>query len=126
MTKGEAHSGQGHCLSRAAFLPIISRMRWRFSARMISLDLVSLALLGFAPLAHAEVEEIDLTTALPDTGKFEELKIEKSLVIEAKVERPQVQFPLLKEPPPEKEIPFEASFREEILHAPRENTFKLK
>jgi hypothetical protein len=71
-------------------------------------------------------EEIEFDFAAPDTSKFEELKIEKSFVIEAKVERPQVQFPLLKEPPPEKQIPFEASFREELLKAPRENTFKLK
>ncbi len=61
-----------------------------------------------------------------DTAKFEELKFEKSFVIEAKVERPQVQFPLLKEAPPEKPISFEASFRAQILDSPRENTFRLK
>lgn len=67
------------------------------------------------------------TSAAPaDTGKFAELNFEKSFVIEAKVERPQVQFPLLKEPPPEKNIPFEASFRDELLKSPRENTFLLK
>jgi hypothetical protein len=78
------------------------------------------------PKARPVAEEIEFDFAAPDTSKFEELKIEKSFVIEAKVERPQVQFPLLKEPPPEKQITFEASFREELLKAPRENTFKLK
>ena len=58
-----------------------------------------------------------------DTSKFAELQFDKTLVIEAKIERPQVQFPLLKEPPPEKDILFEASFREELLRQPRENTF---
>lgn len=78
--------------------------------------------------AMAEEIELDLGASPPksDTGKFEELKFEKSFVIEAKVERPQVQFPLLKEAPPEKPISFEASFREELLRLPRENTFSVK
>ena len=62
-----------------------------------------------------------------DAGKpgsdFAELKFNRTLVIEAKVEKPQVTFTLLKEPPPEKEIRFEASFLENILKLGRENTF---
>ncbi|MEO7425064.1 MAG: hypothetical protein ABI036_07745 [Fibrobacteria bacterium] len=62
-----------------------------------------------------------------DTGqaapKFEELKFNRTLVIEGKVEKPAVQFTLLKEPPPEKEILFETSFRKQILKLDRENTF---
>ena len=44
-------------------------------------------------------------------------------LIEAKVEKPQVTFTLLKEPPPTKEIRFEASFMDNILKLDRENTF---
>jgi hypothetical protein len=80
--------------------------------------------------ALPQTEEINLNLSpiqdAPDTGKFEELKFEKSFVIEAKVERPQVQFPLLKEAPPEKPIPFEVSFRDQLLKVTRENTFRVK
>lgn len=55
--------------------------------------------------------------------KFEELNFNRALVIEGKVEKPAVQFTLLKEPPPEKEILFETSFRLQILKLDRENTF---
>jgi hypothetical protein len=71
-------------------------------------------------------DETASSKSVSDTSKFEELNFEKSVVIEAKVERPQVQFPLLKEAPPEKAISFEASFRDQLLEAPRENTFQLK
>jgi hypothetical protein len=54
---------------------------------------------------------------------FAELSFNRTLVIEGKVEKPQVTFTLLKEPPPEKEIRFEASFLENILTLDRENTF---
>ena len=54
---------------------------------------------------------------------FAELNFNRTLVIEGKVEKPQVTFTLLKEPPPEKEIRFEASFLENILKLDRENTF---
>ncbi len=56
---------------------------------------------------------------------FQELNFNKTLVIEGKVEKPQVQFTLLKEPPPEKEILFETSFLKNILKLDRENTFKI-
>ncbi len=63
-----------------------------------------------------------------DAGKsgttFEELNFNRTLIIEGKVEKPAVQFTLLKEPPPEKEIRFETSFLENILKLDRENTFK--
>ncbi len=63
----------------------------------------------------------------PDPGKsgggFAELNMSRALVIEGKVEKPQVSFTLLKEPPPEKEIRFETSFLENILKMDRENTF---
>jgi hypothetical protein len=55
--------------------------------------------------------------------KFEELNFNRTLVIEGKVEKPAVQFTLLKEPPPEKEIRFETSFLQNILKLDRENTF---
>ncbi len=58
-------------------------------------------------------------------GNFAELSFNKTLVIEGKVEKPQVQFTLLKEPPPEKEIRFETSFMQNILKQDRENTFKV-
>jgi hypothetical protein len=62
-----------------------------------------------------------------DAGKagaaFAELSMGRTLVIEGKVEKPQVSFTLLKEPPPEKEIRFETSFLENILKLDRENTF---
>jgi hypothetical protein len=65
--------------------------------------------------------------APPANGKtgstFAELSFNRTLVIEGKVEKPQVTFTLLKEPPPEKEIRFEASFLENILKLDRENTF---
>jgi hypothetical protein len=54
---------------------------------------------------------------------FEEIEFGGALVIEGKVEKPQVQFTLLKEPPPEKEIRFETSFLQNILKQERENTF---
>jgi hypothetical protein len=57
---------------------------------------------------------------------FQELNFNKTLVIEGRVEKPQVQFTLLKEPPPEKEIKFETSFMQNILKADRENTFNIK
>jgi hypothetical protein len=82
-----------------------------------------------APVAEEiqfDLGETSKSQSASDTSKFEELQFEKSMVIEAKVERPQVQFPLLKEAPPEKAITFEASFREQILDVPRENTFQLK
>ncbi len=56
---------------------------------------------------------------------FEELNFSKTLIIEGKVEKPQVQFTLLKEAPPEKEIRFETSFMQNILQMKRENTFKV-
>ncbi|GEM_PF-3106311 len=55
---------------------------------------------------------------------FEELSFNRTLIIEGKVEKPAVQFTLLKEPPPEKEILFETSFLSNILKLDRENTFK--
>jgi hypothetical protein len=51
----------------------------------------------------------------------EGLELGSALVIEGKVERPQVQFPLLRESPPQKEIRFEMSFLENILSLEREN-----
>lgn len=66
--------------------------------------------------------------AEPEPGvpgnSFQELNFNRTLVIEGKVEKPAVQFTLLKEPPPEKEIRFETSFLQNILKLDRENTFK--
>jgi hypothetical protein len=84
------------------------------------------------PLVSAEPKK-DQTLVTPQNpappapGKagpaFAELSFNRTLVIEGKVEKPQVTFTLLKEPPPEKEIRFEASFLENILKLDRENTF---
>ncbi len=54
---------------------------------------------------------------------FEEIRFEEGLVVEGRVEKPQVQFPLLKEAPPLPEIQFEAGFRQQLLDLERENTF---
>lgn len=66
------------------------------------------------------------TTPEPDNSgtAFEELNFNRTLVIEGKVEKPAVQFTLLKEAPPEKEIRFETSFMQNLLKLDRENTFK--
>lgn len=78
--------------------------------------------------ARAEDDPATASAPEPATGKsgaaFEELNFNRTLVIEGKVEKPAVQFTLLKEPPPEKEIRFETSFLQNILKLDRENTFK--
>ena len=66
--------------------------------------------------------QTNYTTTEPN-ALFEEIEFGNTLVIEGKVEKPQVQFTLLKEPPPEKEIRFETSFLQNILKQDRENTF---
>jgi hypothetical protein len=63
------------------------------------------------------------SAAAEPNALFEEIEFGNTLVIEGKVEKPQVQFTLLKEPPPEKEIRFETSFLQNILKQERENTF---
>lgn len=63
------------------------------------------------------------SVASESNSLFEEIEFGNTLVIEGKVEKPQVQFTLLKEPPPEKEIRFETSFLQNILKHERENTF---
>ncbi|MDB5048628.1 MAG: hypothetical protein JWO30_1699 [Fibrobacteres bacterium] len=82
-------------------------------------------------VAPASKKDKPAAAAVPeakDPGKpaaaFEELNFNRTLVIEGKVEKPAVQFTLLKEPPPEKEIRFETSFLQNILKLDRENTFK--
>jgi hypothetical protein len=85
------------------------------------------------PLPVIAPEQKKAQTLIPpapppaDAGKggaaFAELNFSRALVIEGKVEKPQVSFTLLKEPPPEKEIRFETSFLENILKMDRENTF---
>jgi hypothetical protein len=85
------------------------------------------------PLVTPAPKNIDTATAVsipaaPEPGNpgtsFQELNFSRTLVIEGKVEKPAVQFTLLKEPPPEKEIRFETSFLQNILKLDRENTFK--
>jgi hypothetical protein len=85
------------------------------------------------PLVASEPKK-DQTIVVPQPPKeaepgkpgttFAELNFNRTLVIEGKVEKPQVTFTLLKEPPPEKEIRFETSFMQNILKLDRENTFK--
>lgn len=68
-------------------------------------------------------EPAAVATPAAPSALFEEIEFGSTLVIEGKVEKPQVQFTLLKEPPPEKEIRFETSFLQNILKQERENTF---
>lgn len=75
-----------------------------------------------APSADSAPKKESINADAP--APFEELNFTRTLVIEGKVEKPQVQFTLLKEPPPEKEIRFETSFLQNILKLDRENTFK--
>lgn len=80
------------------------------------------------PLPASESKQADPMQAVPVSESntvFQELNFNKTLVIEGKVEKPQVQFTLLKEPPPEKQIRFETSFLQNILKLDRENTFKV-
>lgn len=80
------------------------------------------------PLVVPEPKKDQAVQAAPaaqSDAAFAELNFNKTLVIEGKVEKPQVQFTLLKEAPPEKEIRFETSFLQNILKLDRENTFKV-
>ncbi|MDB5106268.1 MAG: hypothetical protein JWP91_3957 [Fibrobacteres bacterium] len=81
-----------------------------------------------APKADASAAAPAKTGLSGDAGgsgtTFAEINFNRTLVIEGKVEKPAVQFTLLKEPPPEKEIRFETSFLQNILKLDRENTFK--
>jgi hypothetical protein len=80
------------------------------------------------PISSSESKQADPVQAVPVSESntvFQELNFNKTLVIEGKVEKPQVQFTLLKEPPPEKQIRFETSFLQNILKLDRENTFKV-
>ncbi len=77
-----------------------------------------------APVAK-QSENVQSGPSSETSTVFQELNFNKTLVIEGKVEKPQVQFTLLKEPPPEKQIRFETSFLQNILKLDRENTFKV-
>jgi hypothetical protein len=76
------------------------------------------------PVVAAEAKNKASLPAASPNDDFQEIDFGKALIIEGKVEKPQVQFPLIKEPPPEKEIQFETSFLQNILKLDRENTFK--
>lgn len=116
----------------------------RFTAviRIVVFGLL-VAAIGAAEAAKKKAKPIPLVTPEPkkdqtivvppapkeaEPGKpgatFEELNFNRTLVIEGKIEKPQVTFTLLKELPPEKEIRFETSFMQNILKLDRENTFK--
>lgn len=122
----------------------ITRMGMLSSASFIRLCALALLCWGWIPaeagkknpkaipLVTPEAKKDQILVAPPNPappapGKpgstFAELSFNRTLVIEGKVEKPQVTFTLLKEPPPEKEIRFEASFLENILKLDRENTF---
>ncbi len=77
------------------------------------------------PPVAKQTETVQAGPASETSTVFQELNFNKTLVIEGKVEKPQVQFTLLKEPPPEKQIRFETSFLQNILKLDRENTFKV-
>jgi hypothetical protein len=76
-----------------------------------------------APEEKKEPPPVPMAEPAQPSALFEEIEFGSTLVIEGKVEKPQVQFTLLKEPPPEKEIRFETSFLQNILKQERENTF---
>lgn len=76
-----------------------------------------------APEEKKEPPPVPIGDPAQPSALFEEIEFGSTLVIEGKVEKPQVQFTLLKEPPPEKEIRFETSFLQNILKHERENTF---
>ncbi|MDQ3000185.1 MAG: hypothetical protein M3Y08_02815 [Fibrobacterota bacterium] len=84
------------------------------------------------PIVTPEPKKEQTIPVPPEEGEpgkpaaaFEELNFNRTLIIEGKVEKPSVQFTLLKEPPPVKEIRFETSFLHNILKLDRENTFKV-
>ena len=76
-----------------------------------------------APEVRKDPPPVPVEEPTQPAALFEEIEFGSTLVIEGKVEKPQVQFTLLKEPPPEKEIRFETSFLQNILKQERENTF---
>jgi hypothetical protein len=95
-----------------------------FLAALALLAAPALAKKKSIPLVGASDKKEASKKPEPSEGvAFEEINFGKTLVIEGKVEKPQVQFTLLKEAPPEKEIRFETSFMQNILKQERENTF---
>lgn len=115
----------------------LAAMRARMFAMLMALCLV------LAPAARADEAKAGATVAVTEAGEHGkpaaqpsrtpeagaansnsgEINFNRTLVIEGKVEKPQVTFTLLKEPPPEREIRFEASFMDDLLKPERENTF---
>jgi hypothetical protein len=78
--------------------------------------------------AEKKKESVAKTSAASGGTDAEELTVDENglqlgsaVVIEGRVEKPQVQFPLLREPPPLREIRFEESFLRNILKLDREN-----
>jgi len=97
-------------------------MRGKFLIVCLALSCLNSARGAEKKAAVSVPKKEDAQQSAPEA--FEELNFNRTLVIEGKVEKPQVQFTLIKEPPPEKEIRFEASFLENILKLDRENTFR--
>lgn len=84
--------------------------------------------LDFLPVGTLFILGLSVTVAASaseenETGEivFQELDLGEALVIEGRVEKPQVQFPLLMEKPPVNPIRFEMSFRDKMLELTREN-----
>jgi hypothetical protein len=67
------------------------------------------------PSSQAGADADEMT--VDDNG----LELGNAMVIEGRVEKPQVQFPLLREAPPVRDIHFDQSFMENILKLDREN-----
>jgi hypothetical protein len=120
----------------------INRIGMLFQKRFIPIALAMLGAWAPAEAGKRQAKAIPVVAPEPKTdqtlptppkpvvaepGKpgstFAELNFNRTLVIEGKVEKPQVTFTLLKEPPPTKEIRFEANFMDNILKLDRENTF---
>lgn len=80
--------------------------------------------LAAQPEPGASVEQAGSLGVAVKTNADGEIVFTTGLVIEGKVEKPQVQFSLLKEAPPRREIRFEHSFLDRVLEWERENTFE--
>ena len=115
--------------------PLKSRRKWPITWKAmdpLSSQIIRMALAIALGLGTAAAEKPKAKTAVAGVSAakkdepaaaFEELNFNRTMVIEGKIEKPAVQFTLLKEPPPEKEIRFETSFLQNILKLDRENTF---
>ncbi len=88
----------------------------------ITLAVMTVVGLTYSPVL-AQDEQGSVAPGKEMPYMFEEIQFEEGLVVEGTVEKPQVQFPLLKEAPPIPEVEFQAGFLPQLLELERENTF---